>query len=123
MKSFREYGEDGTGYDTIAALKKLGHGSNVAANVEGRKEPDKHGQCREIQPFPVGHTHAVLIGRADGADDLLARDARGNEGRADDPPPTAGSAAVGVGYIALLGCNFAIMPTSLTLLKRCTMIG
>src|SRR5439155_27352898 len=41
---------------------------------------------RQAPPFPIGDRHAALVGGAGGADDLLARNARRDERRANEPP-------------------------------------
>ena len=64
----------------------LGKGSNPVLKIDRNKENQEQRVRGQAPPFPVGDGHAVLISRANRADNLLAGNARGYECRTDDPP-------------------------------------
>ena len=64
----------------------LGKGRNPVLKIDRNKENQEQRVRGQGPPFPVGDGHAMLISRANRADNLLAGNARGDEGRTDDPP-------------------------------------
>ena len=66
--------------------QETGHGRHLVLQIDRDEDRQNQRVAGQPEPFPVGDAHAVLIGGADGADHLLAGDAGGHEGRADQPP-------------------------------------
>ena len=59
---------------------------DLVLQIQRDEEDDHETVNRQGVPFPVGDTHAALVGRADRSHDLFAGDACGDECRPDDPP-------------------------------------
>jgi len=75
----------------IAALQKLGHGEDAAAQIKGRKQPGQQQQHQPGHNFKLRHRNAAAFfhrggGGARQAHQVLGADVRGENGSADDEP-------------------------------------
>ena len=83
--------------------EEAGNGRHLVPQVNRYEEQEHERVGGQAEPLPVGYAHAVVVGNAHGADHLLAGDAGGDEGRADQPPRHAVAAEkVAVGGVRFL---------------------
>ncbi len=71
---------------TEAIGQKPGNRDYPVLKINGDENDQHQGIDGQDEPLPVGDSQPVLIGNADRADQLLAGNPRGDEGRADQVP-------------------------------------
>ena len=71
---------------TVSSRQQLRHRRDPILEIQRDEEEHEERVLREDEPLPIGDAHAGLVGDPHGPHDLLAGDAGGDEGGADDPP-------------------------------------
>jgi len=69
-----------------AVLQPFGHRTDMFSKVEWHEKYDHDGHSREDAPLPVRYGDAVTVSKSNFANELLCRDARSDQRRADGVP-------------------------------------